>query len=84
MLRVTQATTIPKHTRRTMLKIRDRYVPDHVHVDAVEPMVGNVYHITRTSKHTAEFIAGYISACMVQLGAREFKTLKEVNDYEEE
>lgn len=84
MLRVTQATTIPKHTRRTMLKIMDRYVPDHVHVEAVEPVRGNAYYITRTSRHTEEFIAAYVAAVIVQHGGREFKTLKEVNYYEEE
>lgn len=68
-----------------MLKITGRYIPDHVFPeDAVEPITGNMMFQTRNSKQNKAQIVAYTTACIIQYGAVEFKTLNEVEFYNEE
>lgn len=67
-----------------MLKPTNRYVPDHVCIKAVEVNLDNVYMITKKTRHTKEYIDAFTSAMIIQCGAVEFKTIKDLENTNEE
>jgi hypothetical protein len=68
-----------------MLKLTNRYVPDHVCPDASIPITENIFFVTRNSRETKDYVDGYTRAFIMQAGAVEFKTLNDLEKvYEEE
>ena len=67
-----------------MLRLTNRYVSDHVCVEAVEVNLDNVYVITKKTRHTKEYVDAFTSAMMVQFGGVEFKTIKDLENTNEE